>query len=191
MNQTRYNSNIQNNKDSKQNMRDSTTLANDRIRVPQVRLITEDGTNLGVVNTRDALARAHNQGLDLVAINTQAQPMVAKILDLNKHLYELKKAAKERAKQSRENQVVLKEVQLRPVTDEHDIHIKARNARGFLDDGCKVKVVVKFRGREMAYRELGMSVINNFLQAVGDHKLEREPTIQGNSIHALLMPVTK
>lgn len=191
MNQTRYNSNIQNNKDSKQNMRDSTTLANDRIRVPQVRLITEDGTNLGVVNTRDALARAHNQGLDLVAINTQAQPMVAKILDLNKHLYELKKAAKERAKQSRENQVVLKEVQLRPVTDEHDIHIKARNARGFLDDGCKVKVVVKFRGREMAYRELGMSVINNFLQAVGDHKLEREPTIQGNSIYALLMPVTK
>lgn len=167
------------------------TLANERIRSPQVRLILQDGSNLGVVSTRDALNRARLEGMDLVAINTQAQPMIAKILDLNKYVYEQKKAAKERARKNRENEVHIKEIQLRPVTDEHDIEIKARNARGFLDDNCKVKVVIKFRGREMAYRELGMEVMNRFLAAVGEHKLEREPNMQGNSIQAMLMPVTK
>jgi translation initiation factor IF-3 len=115
--------------------------------------------------------------------------MIAKIVDLNKYLYEQKKAAKERARKNRENEIHIKEVQLRPVTDEHDIEIKARNARSFLDDSCKVKVVIKFRGREMAYRELGVEVMNRFLAAVGEHKLEREPIMQGNSIQALLMPV--
>jgi translation initiation factor IF-3 len=162
------------------------TLANERIRSPQVRLILQDGSNLGVVATHDALNRARLEGMDLVAINTEAQPMIAKIVDLNKYLYEQKKAAKERARKNREN-----EMQLRPVTDEHDIEIKARNARSFLDDSCKVKVVIKFRGREMAYRELGVEVMNRFLAAVGEHKLEREPNMQGNSIQALLMPVVK
>ena len=165
------------------------TLANERIRSPQVRLILQDGSNLGVVATHDALNRARLEGMDLVSINTEAQPMIAKIVDLNKYLYEQKKAAKERARKNRENEIHIKEVQLRPVTDEHDIEIKARNARSFLDDSCKVKVVIKFRGREMAYRELGVEVMNRFLAAVGEHKLEREPIMQGNSIQALLMPV--
>lgn len=186
-----YSNHIPNKKDQPSTMALEKTLANELIRSPQVRLILQDGNNLGVVATRDALNRARLEGMDLVAINTEAQPMIAKIVDLNKHLYEQKKAAKERARKNRENEVHIKEVQLRPVTDEHDIEIKARNARGFLDDNCKVKVVIKFRGREMAYRELGVNVMHRFLAAVGEHKLEREPNMQGNSIQALLMPVIK
>jgi translation initiation factor IF-3 len=172
-------------------MTNQQTLANERIRTAQVRLILQDGTNLGVVNTREALARAQKEGMDLVAINTQASPLVAKILDLNKWLYEEKKAAKERARKSRENEIVVKEVQLRPVTDDHDIAIKARNTQGFLADNCKVKVVVKFRGREMAYQSLGHDVIKRFLSAVGEHRLEREPSMDGRAITALLLPPVK
>lgn len=161
---------------------------NERIRLPQVRLIVETGDNIGVVNTRDALSRAQQAGLDLVVINQQAQPPVAKILDYNKWSYEQKLAEKERARKSRESQVQLKEVQLRPVTDEHDIEIKARNATGFLQENCKVKVVIKFRGREMAYKSLGYEVMNKFLTAVGEHRLEREPAMQGNSISVILLP---
>lgn len=181
-------SNNTNNKEPRNSMNNTHALANDRIRAPQVRLIMPDGTNRGVISTRDALSEARRAGLDLVAINPQANPMVVKILDLNKYLYEEKKAAKERARKSRESEIQIKEVQLRPVTDEHDVGIKARNARGFLDDGCKVKVVVKFRGREMAFRDLGFQVLRQFLELVGDHKLEREPQMQGNSISTMLMP---
>lgn len=169
-------------------MQNTQTLANERIRAPQVRLIMPDGTNRGVISTRDALQEARRVGLDLVAINPQAQPMVVKILDLNKHLYEEKRAAKERARKSRESEVQLKEVQLRPVTDNHDVGIKARNAQGWLADGCRVKVVVKFRGREMAFRDLGFRVLNQFLAAVGEHRVEREPQMQGNQILVMLLP---
>lgn len=169
----------------------TTTLANEKIRAPQVRLIMPDGTNRGVINTRDALFEARRVGLDLVAINPQANPMVVKILDLNKWLYEEKKAAKERARKSRESEIIMKEIQLRPVTDEHDIGIKARNARTFLDDNCKVKVVVKFRGREMAFRDLGFEVLNKFLTEVGEHRLERQPAMQGNSITIMMLPIPK
>lgn len=164
------------------------TLANERIRAPQVRLIMPDGTNRGVISTRDALQEARKVGLDLVAINPQASPMVVKIVDLNKYLYEEKRAAKERARKSRESEIIMKEVQLRPVTDSHDIQVKARNTRGWLDAGHKVKVVIKFRGREMNYRELGMSVLNQFLQNVGEHKCEREPQNQGNQLWVMLLP---
>lgn len=170
-------------------MSSPTVLANDRIRAPQVRLITHDGQNLGVILTRDAQARARNEGMDLVIINAQSQPMVAKIVDLNKWLYEQKQAEKERAKRNRESEIVMKEVQLRPVTDEHDIAIKARNTRGWLTSNCKVKVVVKFRGREMSHKSLGHDVMRTFLATVGEHRLEREPVLQGNSITAMLLPL--
>ena len=177
-----------NNKDRQQGMNNQLALANERIRSPQVRLIGSDGENLGVVNTRDALSQARREGLDLVAINQQTEPMVVKVLDLGKYLYDLKREQKERAKKSRESVILLKEIQLRPVTDTHDIEIKARNARGFLDEGDKVKLVIKFRGREMSHRELGFEVARSFLAAVGAHKMEKDLTMQGNSITAILMP---
>ena len=169
-------------------MSNQLALANERIRAPQVRLIGSDGENLGVVNTRDALSQARREGLDLVAINQQTEPMVVKVLDLGKYLYDLKREQKERARKSRESVILLKEVQLRPVTDTHDIEIKARNARGFLDEGDKVKLVIKFRGREMSHRELGFEVARAFLSAVGAHKMEKDLSMQGNSITAILMP---
>lgn len=164
-------------------------LANERIRAPQVRLVDETGTNLGVVATRDALWKARQQGLDLVVINDQSNPWVVKILDLNKWKYEQKMAEKARLKKSRENEIHIKEIQMRPVTDDHDIQIKARMARGFLDDNCKVKVVIKFRGREQAHKTLGEAVMTKFLQQVGEHKQESAPKHQGNTYSAMLQPV--
>lgn len=168
-------------------MSTSNTLANERIRAPQVRLVDDAGDNQ-VIPTRDALHKARSQGLDLVVINNQAQPWVVKILDLNKWLYEQKRAEKARLKKSRENEIVIKEVQMRPVTDDHDIQIKSRMARGFLDDGCKVKVVIKFRGREMAHRDLGEAIMHKFLAQVGEHRQERPPAHQGNTYGVILMP---
>ena len=170
-------------------MLSSNTLANERIRAPQVRLIDHLGENLGVVATRDALSKARLLGLDLVAINTQTQPMVVKILDMNKWLYDQKRAEKERARKSRESEIQMKEVQMRPVTDDHDIGIKARMAKGFLQDSCRVKVVIKFRGREMSHRDIGESVMAKFLELVGEHKQERAPQHQGNTYSVLLLPL--
>jgi translation initiation factor IF-3 len=163
-------------------------LANERIRDPQVRLVGNSGENHGVVPTREALMQARQLGLDLVVINQQSNPMVAKFLDLGKYLYDLKRDTKERARKSRESEILIKEIQLRPVTDAHDIEIKARAARGFLQDGNKVKVVIKFRGREMSHTALGFEVVGNFLSAVGPHGFEREPSMMGRSILAILTP---
>lgn len=175
-------------KDRNPNMRENLALANERIRVPQVRLIASDGQNLGVVNTRDALNQARREGLDLVAINQQTNPMVVKVVDLGKYLYDLKRAEKERARKNRENEVVLKEVQLRPVTDDHDIEIKAKHAREWLAEGDKIKLVIKFRGREMSHKELGFEVAQNFLASIGPHKLEKAPSMSGLTILAIVAP---
>jgi len=176
-------------KESTKHMQVSNTLANERIRAPQVRLIDQQGENQGVINTRDALYRARQEGLDLVVINSQTQPWVVKICNLNKWLYEQKRAEKAKAKKSRESEIVLKEVQLRPVTDDHDIQIKARNARNFLQDNCRVKVVIKFKGREQAHRVLGEAVMTKFLAEVGDHRQEHAPAHQGNTYSVMLLPV--
>ncbi len=181
-----YNSNT-NRKDNTNSMREPAMLANERIRTPEVRLINAEGENVGVVKTRDALFQAQRAGLDLVVINQQATPMVVKILDLNKHLYAQKLAAKERAKKSRESEIHLKEIQLRPVTDKHDIQVKAAKAKEFLLDNCKVKVVIKFRGREMSFSKLGFGVIEEFVAQVGVFKYEKPPSMQGNQITAILV----
>jgi translation initiation factor IF-3 len=169
-------------------MKEPAMLANERIRSPEVRLINAEGTNVGVVKTKDALFQAQRAGLDLVVINQQSQPWVVKILDLNKHLYAQKLAAKERARKSRESEVQMKEIQLRPVTDTHDIGVKASKAREFLADNCRIKLVIKFRGREMAFTKLGFGVIDEFVSQVGNFKYEKEPSLQGNSITAILVP---
>lgn len=184
-----HNTNTSNRKEDTQHMSTSNALANERIRAPQVRLVDDTGENHGVIATRDALQKARQQGLDLVVINNQSQPWVVKILDLNKWLYEQKRAEKARLKKSRENEIVIKEVQMRPVTDDHDVGIKAKLTRGFLDDNCKVKVVIKFRGREMAHRDLGEAVMHKFLELVGEHRQERPPAHQGNTYSVMLMPL--
>lgn len=146
---------------------------NEEIRSKEVRLIDDKGEQVGLFLTLDAIKRARAQGLDLVAVNAKSVPPVCKILDFGKFRYEQQKRDKEAAKKSREAAIEVKEVQLRPVTDSHDIGIKAKRAVGFLDDGDKVKVVVKFKGREIHHKEMGTKVINEFLALLGEHKLEK------------------
>src|SRR5271156_6722433 len=124
---------------------------NHRIRVPEVRVIGADGGMLGVLQTHEALRMAQEQGLDLVEINPKAEPPVCKILDFGKYKYEEKK----KAAQAKRNQAVvdIKEIKLRPKTDDHDVNFKIRAARRFLEAGHKVKITVRFRGREITHPE--------------------------------------
>lgn len=169
------------------------TNVNEQIKSATVRLVDATGTNWGIVTVREALAKAREANLDLVEINGSTNPPVCKIIDYDKFLYAQKKAAKEQARKNRASEIVIKEIQLRPVTDVHDIEIKARHAREFLDAGNKVKVSVKFRGREMSFAENGKTVLAKFLEKVGMVKLEREPAMNGNTLTAMIaaMPPPK
>jgi translation initiation factor IF-3 len=163
---------------------------NERITSQRVRLIDADGVQKGVVSIRDALWQARQANLDLVKI-AEANPPVCKIVDAGKYIYEQNKAKKEQAKRQRASAVELKEVQLRPSTDLNDIKIKARKARAFLDDGDKVKVVMRFRGREITHQEVGQAVINTFINELGEVRMEQPVTQQGNQITALIAPAKK
>lgn len=160
---------------------------NSRIRVPEVRLVGTDGEQLGVVSTRDALRRAEEADLDLVEVAPQAKPPVCKMLDYGKFKYEQEKKAKEDAKKQRANRVETKEIQLRPVTDQNDLEVKLKRAEGFLNDGNKVKFVVKFRGREMAHKDQGISMMKDVISKLSC-QVEYEPKDQGRSILTVVAP---
>jgi translation initiation factor IF-3 len=160
---------------------------NERITSQRVRLIDAEGVQKGVVSIRDALYQARQANLDLVKI-AEANPPVCKIVDAGKYVYEQDKIKKELAKKQRANAVELKEVQLRPTTDLNDIKIKARE---FLEDGDKVKVVMRFRGREITHKEVGQAVIDTFIKELGEVKMEQPVTLQGNQITALIAPAKK
>ena len=130
---------------------------NHRIRVPEVRVVAEDGENLGVMATEDALKRAREKGLDLVEVNPKSMPPVCKILDFGKYKYEEKK--KQREAKRKQTVVEVKEIKLRPKTDDHDLNVKVRAARKFIEGGNKVKVTCRFRGREITHPETGRAVL--------------------------------
>jgi translation initiation factor IF-3 len=146
-------------------------LVNERIRVRTVRLIDGD-KQLGIFPLNEALSRAYRQGLDLVMV-AAGDPPVCRIVEAGRFVYERKKAEREQARRRRVMMVETKEIQLRPVTDDNDLLIKAKRARGFLDEGDKVKVIVKFKGRERSHKEWGRQVIQRFLSAVGGHKVDK------------------
>lgn len=151
---------------------------NHRIRVPQVRVIGPDGAQLGVMDTRQALELAQKQGLDLAEVSPTAKPPVCKILDYGKFKYEQKK----KAKVAKKNQVKIemKEVQFRPGTDQHDIDFKVKHILRFLAEGHKVRVFVRFRGREMSHQELGQALLNQIIDLVGDMGIvEARPRMEG------------
>lgn len=152
-----------------------------------MRLIDQDGSQVGVVPTDHALRRAREQGLDLVEVAPQAKPPVCRVMDFGKFLYQQKKKQQESRKKQRTIQV--KEVKFRPNIDEHDYAVKMRNLRRFLDEGDKVKTTVQFRGREMARTELGFKLLDRIQQDVGqDGVLESRPEMAGNRIHAVFSP---
>jgi translation initiation factor IF-3 len=160
---------------------------NEDIRAREVRLIDETGQNVGVVATVDALARATQTGLDLVEISPDANPPVAKILDYGKFKYqEQKKAAEARKKQK---VVEIKEIKMRPSIDDHDYDVKMRAIQRFFDDGDKVKVTLRFRGREMAHQELGWQVLQRVKADTEPiAKVESEPRMEGRQMVMVLAP---
>lgn len=153
----------------------------------EVRLIDENGENVGVVETREALDRAIQAGLDLVEISPDAQPPVAKIMDYGKFKFEQqKKAAEARKKQKT---IEIKEVKMRPAIDDHDYQTKLKHIKRFFEDGDKVKVTLRFRGREMAHQDLGMAVLQRVKADVeGIAKVEAEPKLEGRQMLMVLAP---
>lgn len=161
-------------------------LANREIRAREVRLIGATGENLGVQGFFKALNMAQDQGLDLIMINGQTNPPVCKIGDLGKYKYDLQKKQKDIDKRNRENRVEIKEVQLRPMIDTHDLGVKIKHIQEWIGDGDKVKIVIKFRGREMANKQVGYSLIENILAQVPTAKLEGNSEMQGNRLTAII-----
>ncbi len=161
--------------------------SNREIRVPRVQLIDEEGQNLGSMPTDQALKLAEESGLDLVEISPNAEPPVCKILDLGKLKYSTqKKAAEARKKQKI---VEVKEIKMRPNIDTHDYDVKMKAMNRFFDEGDKVKVTLKFRGREMAHQELGMKLllqVKEDTQAIA--KVEAEPKLEGRQMMMVLAP---
>ncbi len=143
-------------------------------------IVDDTGEQLGVINLDDALRKAEELGIDLVEISPNANPPVCKIMDFGKFKYrEQKKAHEMKMKQK---QVQLKEIKLRPVTDDHDYQIKLKNAKRFLEDGDKVKFVVQFRGREMAHQELGLRYLERAEKDLEEEAvIEQKPKIEGRS----------
>ena len=161
---------------------------NEAIRVREVRLIDENGQNVGVVARLEALSKAIDAGLDLVEISPDATPPVAKIMDYGKFKYqEQKKAAEARKKQK---VVEVKEIKMRPAIDDHDYETKLKAMRRFFEEGDKVKVSLRFRGREMAHTELGMQVLQRVKSdTVEVAKVEYEPKFEGrNQMIMILAP---
>jgi translation initiation factor IF-3 len=160
---------------------------NEDIRVPQVRLIDHTGQNVGVVTTADALARAAEVGLDLVEISPDASPPVAKILDYGKFKYQEQKKAAEARK--RQKIVEMKEIKMRPSIDDHDYDVKMRAIRRFFDEGDKVKVTLRFRGRELSHQELGWQVLQRVKTDTEPvAKVESEPRMEGRQMVMVLAP---
>lgn len=160
---------------------------NDAIRSRTVRLINADGENVGVVDTLDALRQASEAGLDLVEVSPDASPPVCKILDYGKFKFqEQKKAAEARKKQKI---VEIKEIKMRPSIDDHDYDVKLRAIKRFFEDGDKVKVTLRFRGRELAHQDLGMAVLQRLKGEVQEIcKVESEPRMEGRQMVMVLAP---
>ncbi|MBW8269767.1 translation initiation factor IF-3 [Caldovatus aquaticus] len=160
---------------------------NEEIRVPQVRLIDQNGQMIGVVSTREALQRAYDAGLDLVEISPNATPPVVKILDYGKFKYEQQKKASEARK--KQKVVEIKEIKVRPNIDDHDYAVKMRAMRSFLEEGDKVKVTLRFRGREMAHQDLGAKVLERIRNDLGDMiKVEQFPRLENRQMVMVLAP---
>jgi translation initiation factor IF-3 len=157
---------------------------NEAIRSREVRLIDENGENVGVVSHTEALERAVKAGLDLVEVSPEATPPVCKILDFGKYKYQAQKKAAE----ARKHQKIV-EIKMRPAIDDHDYDVKMRSIKRFFEDGDKVKITLRFRGREMAHQQLGMEVLQRVkgdLEPIA--KVESEPRLEGRQMVMVLAP---
>lgn len=161
---------------------------NDRIRAPEIRLIGAEGENVGVVTPQRAMMLAEEAGLDLVEISPNATPPVCKIMDFGKYKYEQQK--KESEARKKQKIIEVKEVKFRPNTDTHDYDVKMRSVLRFLEEGDKVKITLRFRGREMAHTELGRILLERVAGDVVEHgKVEAIPRIEGRQMVMMINPL--
>ena len=162
--------------------------ANERIRSPEVQVISSDGNNLGTIKTREAVEMAKQEGLDLIEISPNANPPVCKIIDIGKYRYDLQKKASKAKK--RQKVINLKEIKLRPVTEIHDYNFKLKNAKRFLEKGDKVKFTVKFKGREMQHTHLGNQLMDRIINDTSTlGKVEIQPKFEGRQIIMIIQPL--
>ena len=160
---------------------------NDEIDVPQVRVIDAKGENHGVISLEDALEIADEAGLDLVEVSPQVSPPVCKVLDYGKYKYEQQKKANEARK--KQKTIDVKEIKMRPGIDEHDYQVKMRSVRKFLDNGDKVKMTIRFRGREMAHQDLGVRVLDRVRDELDEEvKIEQFPRTEGRLMTMVVAP---
>jgi translation initiation factor IF-3 len=160
---------------------------NQQIRVPEVRLINFDGEMIGVFSAAEAFRKAQDAGYDLVEIVPNAKPPVCKIMDYGKYKYEAQKKAHEARK--KQKVVVLKEIKIRPNIDENDLEIKIRNAKRFLEEGDKVKFSMRFRGREISHKEIGLQVIERVKTTLAeDSRMEQDARFEGMQVIMILAP---
>ena len=162
---------------------------NEQIRAKEVMVIGPSGEQLGIKPIKDALTLASYAGFDLVLINPNAKPQVCKIMDYNKFKYENKKRQKENMKKQRESNLEIKEYRLSVTIDKHDFDTRVRNSSKYLEKGHKIKVSIRFKGREMAHTELGKDVLLRFAEAVSDYaEIEQQPKLDGKFMTMMLIP---
>ena len=158
---------------------------NGNIRAKEVQLIGAEGEKLGVLSLREALSIAEEKNLDLVLVAPQAQPPVCKIMNYGKYKFE--QAKKEKEAKKKQKAVEIKEVRITPNIEEHDFSFKAKNIRKFIEDGNKVKITVKFRGRELNNSKLGEEMLNKFVEELSDvANLDRSPKLEGRNMFIML-----
>ena len=168
-------------------MRETGPRVNDRIRSPEIRLIGADGENVGVVSPARGMDLADEAGLDLVEISPNATPPVCKIMDFGKFKYEQQKRESEARK--KQKVIEVKEVKFRPNTDTHDYDVKMRNVFKFLENGDKVKVTLRFRGREMAHQELGRDLLHRVADDIAEiGKVDNMPKMEGRQMIMIISP---
>lgn len=160
-------------------------LINEQIRIKEVQVISETGEKLGTMDTRKAIDIAVDKNLDLVLVAPNGNPPVCKIMNYGKYKFEQSKKEKEAKKKQKVTE--LKELRITPNTEEHDFNFKVKNARKFLEDGCKVKITVRFRGRELNYIKLGENILNKFIEELSDIATpDKKPLLEGKNMFIIL-----
>jgi len=163
---------------------------NEQIRVQEVRLIRDEGEHQGIMPVVEALALAREAGLDLVEVAPQAVPPVVKILNYGKFKFENEKKVRDSKK--KQKLLKLKEIRMQPKIDDHDLDFKSKHIKGFLGEGNKVKVTIRFRGRELAHTELGLDVLKDVLARIeGDYVMDKPPAMEGRFMSMVLSPKSK
>ena len=163
---------------------------NEQIRARELRVIGPEGEQLGILGRNEAIAMAKEHGLDLVEVAATADPPVCRVMDYGKFKYEQQKKKQEAKK--RQSVVQIKEIKVRPKTDDHDYETKVRHIKRFLEDGDRVKVTVFFRGREIVHKDRGLSILERVIADTKDvGKVEQEPRAEGRTLQMLLTPVAK